>query len=123
AARLTRALACAVYLLDSVVLRCSGVTGAVPSFPTRRSSDLEVAHAHVQEALGVVRAADLGAGRNAFGQAGLEHFLLGQRHSAPRDPKSTRLNSSHVEISYAVLCFKKKKGDRARPPSGDSAND
>src|SRR5690349_25123949 len=33
--------------------------------------------------------------------------------SAPRvirtDRKSTRLNSSHVEISYAVFCLKKKK--------------
>src|SRR5690349_23188584 len=29
----------------------------------------------------------------------------------PREPdrKSTRLNSSHVEISYAVFCLKKKK--------------
>src|SRR5690349_23387913 len=26
------------------------------------------------------------------------------------DRKSTRLNSSHVEISYAVFCLKKKKG-------------
>src|SRR6266496_4414915 len=26
-----------------------------------------------------------------------------------RDRKSTRLNSSHVEISYAVFCLKKKK--------------
>src|SRR6266576_5251424 len=28
---------------------------------------------------------------------------------ADRDRKSTRLNSSHVEISYAVFCLKKKK--------------
>src|SRR5204862_5817791 len=28
---------------------------------------------------------------------------------ACRDRKSTRLNSSHVEISYAVFCLKKKK--------------
>src|SRR5690349_24240086 len=28
---------------------------------------------------------------------------------APLDRKSTRLNSSHVEISYAVFCLKKKK--------------
>src|SRR5438874_9810121 len=28
------------------------------------------------------------------------------------DRKSTRLNSSHVEISYAVFCLKKKKCDR-----------
>src|SRR5204863_4173891 len=32
-------------------------------------------------------------------------------HPEPRggDRKSTRLNSSHVEISYAVFCLKKKK--------------
>src|SRR6266496_3544198 len=29
--------------------------------------------------------------------------------SATRDRKSTRLNSSHVEISYAVFCLKKKR--------------
>src|SRR5690606_40373413 len=27
----------------------------------------------------------------------------------PRDRKSTRLNSSHVKISYAVFCLKKKR--------------
>src|SRR5690349_23964942 len=31
--------------------------------------------------------------------------------NAPRDRKSTRLNSSHVEISYAVFCLKKKKNN------------
>src|SRR5699024_11499440 len=29
-------------------------------------------------------------------------------HGGPRDRKSTRLNSSHVSISYAVFCLKKK---------------
>src|SRR5690242_20899391 len=29
--------------------------------------------------------------------------------SAERDRKSTRLNSSHMSISYAVFCLKKKK--------------
>src|SRR5690606_41428727 len=29
-----------------------------------------------------------------------------------RDRKSTRLNSSHVKISYAVFCLKKKKKER-----------
>src|SRR6266496_5925917 len=32
----------------------------------------------------------------------------GSRMSWPPDRKSTRLNSSHVEISYAVFCLKKK---------------
>src|SRR2546429_6449692 len=31
------------------------------------------------------------------------------RHGAARDRKSTRLNSSHGYISYAVFCLKKKK--------------
>src|SRR5205814_8322110 len=30
------------------------------------------------------------------------------RHLRPRDRKSTRLNSSHLGISYAVFCLKKK---------------
>src|SRR5690625_7039190 len=30
-------------------------------------------------------------------------------HSVEKDRKSTRLNSSHVAISYAVFCLKKKK--------------
>src|SRR5437773_9526360 len=29
--------------------------------------------------------------------------------AAPPDRKSTRLNSSHITISYAVFCLKKKK--------------
>src|SRR5205807_3839828 len=32
-----------------------------------------------------------------------------QAASPPRDRKSTRLNSSHLVISYAVFCLKKKK--------------
>src|SRR5690625_6690864 len=33
----------------------------------------------------------------------------GLDHRPPTDRKSTRLNSSHVAISYAVFCLKKKK--------------
>src|SRR5690349_22838727 len=36
-------------------------------------------------------------------------FETAVQFGAPRDRKSTRLNSSHVEISYAVFCLKKKK--------------
>src|SRR5215469_17599085 len=35
--------------------------------------------------------------------------VQGAREHAVGDRKSTRLNSSHVEISYAVFCLKKKK--------------
>src|SRR5215475_14742552 len=33
----------------------------------------------------------------------------GRARLRPGDRKSTRLNSSHVKISYAVFCLKKKK--------------
>src|SRR5690349_22729161 len=36
------------------------------------------------------------------------------RRQARRDRKSTRLNSSHVEISYAVFCLKKKKKNKTK---------
>src|SRR2546427_686483 len=32
-------------------------------------------------------------------------------YRSPRDRKSTRLNSSHSQISYAVFCLKKKKNN------------
>src|SRR5690606_15365680 len=38
-----------------------------------------------------------------------------RRDGARRDRKSTRLNSSHVKISYAVFCLKKKKEKHRRP--------
>src|SRR2546422_6033967 len=37
---------------------------------------------------------------------------LAQRFLADQDRKSTRLNSSHGYISYAVFCLKKKKQDK-----------
>src|SRR6267378_2428636 len=40
----------------------------------------------------------------------------GNPRRPPGDRKSTRLNSSHVEISYAVFCLKKKKQEFSRDP-------
>src|SRR5436309_4565578 len=36
-------------------------------------------------------------------------MLMGAMDEVALDRKSTRLNSSHVKISYAVFCLKKKK--------------
>src|SRR2546427_1690845 len=49
--------------------------------------------------------------RRHFISAGLAFGLLGTwtATSAWADRKSTRLNSSHSQISYAVFCLKKKK--------------
>src|SRR3712207_7684657 len=38
-----------------------------------------------------------------------EGAIVDLRTVEPRDRKSTRLNSSHANISYAVFCLKKKK--------------
>src|SRR5215813_10356904 len=60
--------------------------------------------------------------RNAAASASTRsRSLSGWRHRIPgsarnqvrwRDRKSTRLNSSHVRISYAVFCLKKKKNKK-----------
>src|SRR3989440_2470460 len=39
----------------------------------------------------------------------MDASLAAERPSRSRDRKSTRLNSSHDQISYAVFCLKKKK--------------
>src|SRR6266496_4945135 len=59
---------------------------------------------------------DIGGGTSSWstrlihgGLRYLEHGEFGLVRESLRDRKSTRLNSSHVEISYAVFCLKKKK--------------
>src|SRR5256885_8038816 len=48
----------------------------------------------------------------------VRRYPYGQAHGAPGGPpdcedrKSTRLNSSHLVISYAVFCLKKKKKNK-----------
>src|SRR6266496_4959669 len=49
--------------------------------------------------------------RNPANPSTIDHvgMYLGGGRMVEADRKSTRLNSSHVEISYAVFCLKKKK--------------
>src|SRR5207249_11293694 len=55
------------------------------------------------------RAASRSTGRYLPGRCAPRATGRSSRHTAARDRKSTRLNSSHVSISYAVFCLKKKK--------------
>src|SRR3712207_8808549 len=61
------------------------------------------------------------AARRAGGARGAGRHALGHRHRRRHeDRKSTRLNSSHANISYAVFCLKKKRttrqeDDRTKP--------
>src|SRR5207249_5123974 len=93
-----------------------------PSFPTRRSSDLQH-YAPLQVLLLPARQRDPQPPRahaqahhrraeraHSRGRARDRHGVRSPaREGECRDRKSTRLNSSHVSISYAVFCLKKKK--------------
>src|SRR5438132_3411689 len=62
-------------------------------------------------ARGARRGAVQGApgGRGGRGGVGERRPRCGPRRHVVQDRKSTRLNSSHTVISYAVFCLKKKK--------------
>src|SRR5688572_31608074 len=52
------------------------------------------------------------AGEPGLRRLGARTRGVGDRDRRHRDRKSTRLNSSHSQISYAVFCLKKKKKKR-----------
>src|SRR5438477_6533854 len=79
-------------------LYCQGAHRDLHSFPTRRSSDLEPPDVDAERGAAPAEQAD-GEGDIRIGV----------------DRKSTRLNSSHMSISYAVFCLKKKTTFRERP--------
>src|SRR3712207_8047209 len=56
-----------------------------------------------------VAVATLGIPLTGGSRSALLPYLLGPMFSIGLDRKSTRLNSSHANISYAVFCLKKKK--------------
>src|SRR5438445_6369384 len=69
---------------------------------------LPISHdqAHGCGLAGTVRAEEARDPARQHIEAQLVH---GQCRAGSRDRKSTRLNSSHANISYAVFCLKKKK--------------
>src|SRR5690606_42129174 len=81
------------------------------SFPTRRSSDL----------FWILPVAVCGISSTKATSSGIHHLAIlpsmkassssfeGSLPGLRTDRKSTRLNSSHVKISYAVFCLKKKR--------------
>src|SRR5688572_32098406 len=78
-----------------------------------RSKDAQQVHAHR------VRAVGCGRFLVAEPEPPLGHAECHEQHQqrphaviAEADRKSTRLNSSHSQISYAVFCLKKKKKNK-----------
>src|SRR5207248_11000446 len=94
------------YLFLTFSLYSSLHRRALHSFPTRRSSDLGIARLKKQR-----------KGSQFLHRIADSAFLLKEAMAhthftillAQTDRKSTRLNSSHRTISYAVFCLKKKK--------------
>src|SRR5690625_6912967 len=84
------------------------------SFPTRRSSDLIREENWIQRSVALSRESN-----EKIVNLSIQHLkdkkeLTNNPHkiiavACSIDRKSTRLNSSHVAISYAVFCLKKKK--------------
>src|SRR5207248_10814922 len=94
----------------------------LPSFPTRRSSDLAILHpadGSVHPARWVrrlaVQAVEAGveirerSHVESLDDLEADQVVVERFDVASLDRKSTRLNSSHRTISYAVFCLKKKK--------------
>src|SRR5438067_5996988 len=79
------------------------------SFPTRRSSDLHARDlaAFYPEKECAWKSQEQYGLQEPTGLARISRRMVPAGHTADR--KSTRLNSSHVSISYAVFCLKKKK--------------
>src|SRR5437660_3779161 len=75
----------------------------VRSHSSRDSGVMSTSNAH-----GPPNAGGIGRGKLTLDLAGM--FRCGVKI----DRKSTRLNSSHVAISYAVFCLKKKKRDHKK---------
>src|SRR5439155_22432520 len=96
-----RRLPCPLY---TFFFSCSVDHRHLHSFPTRRSSDL-IARELPRVGPFAPTLVTLAVGANDLVRGG-----TAERYRAQvRDRKSTRLNSSHVAISYAAFCLKKKR--------------
>src|SRR6266478_9108065 len=58
--------------------------------------------------------------RSPSGRGGARDRATPYRLCPKRDRKSTRLNSSHSQISYAVFCLKKKKKHKKPQPTNNN---
>src|SRR5699024_12485243 len=100
--------------LFSLLLHAPPPPRHLPSFPTRRSSDLVFNLCAITKLVlpaitasiafwifSSVTVSTFDVASSKIRNGGLVNIVLADR-------KSTRLNSSHVSISYAVFCLKKK---------------
>src|SRR5256885_8122275 len=92
-----------IAVVDVVIWRESSVSGSSVFF-FNDTATTEIYTLSLHDALPIYQ--DHRAGRSLQGGKKGRALAL---PSARQDRKSTRLNSSHLVISYAVFCLKKKK--------------
>src|SRR5699024_12783769 len=96
---------------------CSPAHPVLHSFPTRRSSDLHRPNRVLDGSVGIrpMQIVEIDGIHAEAAQRSIARFVCVLGPSIRSlDRKSTRLNSSHVSISYAVFCLKKKKSNNIK---------
>src|SRR5947207_8705804 len=102
------------YITDrTYIVQCTGDHRDLHSFPTRRSSDLNLGQI-AGNAVGSFNATNTGGGQILLSDSTGVVITGITQSGTGKDRKSTRLNSSHTVISYAVFCLKKKTNARRR---------
>src|SRR5947207_9343456 len=105
--------------LSFLLFSCSDAHRDLHSFPTRRSSDLTIRlpYRRSNPSPSPRRRLTWSPTESASGEssscARVTRSGRISRLTRPKDRKSTRLNSSHTVISYAVFCLKKKNKEDA----------
>src|SRR3712207_7666508 len=87
--------------------RDQGGGQAAPSAATQGADDSAIKKIDCKGPVTIVSRTQVATGENATFDRGSNKIML--TGNATLDRKSTRLNSSHANISYAVFCLKKKK--------------
>src|SRR3712207_7486269 len=90
---------------SNVCTRSCGFCAVLTGKPTELDLDEPRRVADAARQMGLKHAVITSVNRDELGDGGASVFAATIRE----DRKSTRLNSSHANISYAVFCLKKKK--------------
>src|SRR3712207_9301142 len=99
----------------------SAISSVVPLFFFNDTATTEIYTLSLHDALPIFRSFDRSRrlrwrtrrprlAAASRGEADPRHPRAREAPLSPQDRKSTRLNSSHANISYAVFCLTKKKG-------------
>src|SRR5690242_20748210 len=102
---------CYLAVFSTFSFYCYGDHPALHSFPTRRSSDLS-GHVKMMGAVQPFISGAISKTVNMPEEVSVDDVMDLYVDAWKLDRKSTRLNSSHMSISYAVFCLKKKRNTR-----------